>query len=115
MHRSRAGASARPGALEVMVPRDRAFFVSSSSEVIPETTLEDDPGAGAGPFHAVLRVSCTADRDGVRTVVLIEKIFDREIEREVPRRLVLGIEVDQVEAGCRRVGWRNVPVRLRRR
>src|SRR6478609_7729424 len=95
--------------------RDRGFFVSGSSEMILEATLEYDPGAGTSPFHVILRISRTADWNGVRTVVLIEKVLDREIKREIPRRLVLSVEVDQVEAGCRRVGRRNVPIRRRRR
>ena len=64
--------------------------------MIFEATLEYDAGAGAGPFHVVLRISRATDRNGVRPIVLIEKVLDREIEREIPRRLVLGIEVDQV-------------------
>ncbi len=70
--------------------------------MMSEAALEYDPGAGTGPFHVILRISRTADRDGVRPIVLIKKVLDRKIKREVPRRLVLGSSgADQVEPSCR--------------
>ena len=89
--------------------------MSGSSEVISEPALEDDSSPGTGPFDVVLRVAGAPDRNSVGPIVLVEKVLDREIEREIPGRLVLQIQIDEVVPRRRRVGRRNVPVRDRRR
>ena len=82
--RSRAGASARPGATLVAV----SLSNSNSAKVNLQAGLVDDAGAGARPQHVVLRgaIAGTA-RDRIRPVILVQQIVDREAEDDVLGRV----------------------------
>src|SRR3954449_10964671 len=68
-------------------PSESPAVSLGAAKMVLEASLDHEPRPGARPLHVVLRIAGTADRNGVRPVVPVEEILDREIEREVRRRL----------------------------